>query len=248
MTAPVAERAAPAGERARTATGWDRLVVVVAAVVALADVVFFVLIGEIIPVLAVAVVLTGAGIAVMQRRRRVGLGILGVVTLVMLAGSVPFAVDHLGHPESGVDWTHAVMGTAGRLFVLVLVAVAWRARTDASSRLVGALAVGLLGVTATVALVATAVTSGDDRQPGDIELVVDATAYPERITVASGDVLFVDNTHIFRHSFTVEGTDIDVEIPALQSVRIPIDLPPGTYDVICDIPGHEDMTSTLVVE
>jgi uncharacterized cupredoxin-like copper-binding protein len=58
----------------------------------------------------------------------------------------------------------------------------------------------------------------------------------------------VDNSHIFRHSFTVEETDIDVELPALQAVRVPIDLAAGTYTVICDVPGHEEMTGVLIVE
>jgi len=229
-------------------SGWDPLVVAIAAAVALVDVVFVILIGEIAHVLTVAAIVTVVGIVVMQRRRRVGLGILGVSSLLVLAAAIPFAVGHLGHPESGVDWSHTVIGLVGRLFVVALVAVAWRERPDTAARPVGVVAIGLLAVIGTVALVATAATSGDDRQEGDIELVVDATAFPERITVASGDVLFVDNTHIFRHTFTVEGTDIDVELPALQSVRIPIDLPAGSYSVFCDIPGHESMTSVLVVE
>jgi hypothetical protein len=228
---------------------WDRLVIFVAAAVALVDIVFVILIGEILHPLTVAAVITAVGIAVMPRRRRVGLGILGVLSLLLLAASVPFAGEHLGHPESGVDWAHTVIGVVGRIFVVSLVVVAWRGRrADASARLVGAVALGLLGVIGTVALLATAVTSGDERQAGDVELIVDSTAFPEQIVVTSGDVLFVDNVHIFRHTFVVEGTDIDVELPALQAVRIPIDLPSGSYSVICDIPGHEKMTSTLVVE
>ncbi len=248
MSAPTVQRADEPVGRATSANSWDRLLVISAAFVAIADIIFFALIAEVIPALAVGAVLTAVGIVVLRARRRVGLVVLGLTSAVMLAGSVPFALDHLGHPESGIDWMHAVIGVAGRLLVIALVVAAWRVRTDAAARLVGAIAVGLLGITATVALVATAVTSGDERRAGDVELVVDATAFPDRITVSSGDVLFVDNTHIFRHTFTVEGTDIDVELPALQGVRIPIDLPAGTYEVICDVPGHESMTSVLVVE
>lgn len=221
---------------------------IAAVLVVIADIVLFVLIAEVVPPLAVGAVLTAISVAVLQFRRRVGLVLLGLTSVVMLAGSVPFALDRLGHPESGVDWVHSVIAVAGRLFVIALVIAAWRARTDAAVRLMGAIAVGVLGITATVALVATAVTSGDEQQAGDIELVVDGTAFPDRIAVGSGDVLYVDNTHIFRHTFTAEGTDIGVELPALQATRIPIDLPAGTYEVRCDVPGHESMTTVLVVE
>jgi plastocyanin len=238
----------PDGSPAESSGGWDRLVVTVAAVVAIADIVLFVLIAEVIAPLAMGAVFTAIGIAVWQVRRRSGLAILGLSAVVLLAGSAPFALDHLGHPESGVDWAHSVIAMAGRLLVIVLVVVSLRARSDAAARLVGAIAVGLVGVTATVALVATSATSGDQRQADDVALVIDATAFPDRIVVGSGDVLYVDNTHIFRHTFTVEGTDIDVELPALQAVRIPVDLPAGTYEVACDVPGHESMTTVLVVE
>lgn len=258
MSAPIV----PSGQRAgdvladRLADGpvdggvgaWDRVLVAVAVAVALADVVFFLLIAEIIPPLAVGVVLTGVGIATMRRHRRIGLGVLGVTSVVMLVGTIPFAVDHIGHPESGVDWAHTVVAVLGRVVVLALVVVALRVRSGAAARLTGVIAVGVLGVIAMVALVATAVTSGDERQAGDVEVVVDSTAFPDRIVVERGGALFVDNTHIFRHTLTVEGTDIAVELPALQSVRIPVDLPSGSYEVICDVPGHDAMTSVLVVE
>lgn len=227
---------------------WTLIVSLAAGFVAVADLVFLVLIGEVVPILAAAAVLTAIGIIVMQARRRTGLAVLGVTSAVMLVGGLPFAIDHLAHPESGVDWAHAVIGTLGRLVVLVLIVGAWRSWAAQHARLAGVVALGLLGIVATVGLIATAVTGGDTRQPGDVELVIDATAFPDQIVVESGDVLFVDNQHIFRHNFTVEGTGIDVELPALQAVRIPIDLPPGSYEVLCDIPGHEDMTSTLVVE
>jgi hypothetical protein len=97
-------------------------------------------------------------------------------------------------------------------------------------------------------LVATAATSGDERRDGDITVSIDSTAFPDQIVAGSGDVLFIDNSHIFRHSFTVEGTDIDAELPALQAVRVPIDIPTGTYTVICNVPGHEEMTGVLIVE
>jgi uncharacterized cupredoxin-like copper-binding protein len=59
--------------------------------------------------------------------------------------------------------------------------------------------------------------------------------------------VFVDNRDFFRHTFTVEETSIDVELPARQGARVPVDLPAGTYAVVCPVPGHEFMASTLTV-
>ncbi|MGH2684434.1 MAG: plastocyanin/azurin family copper-binding protein [Actinomycetota bacterium] len=37
-------------------------------------------------------------------------------------------------------------------------------------------------------------------------------------------------------------------LTAGQSKRIDIDLPTGSYEFFCDVPGHDDMEGTLVVE
>jgi plastocyanin len=248
MSTPIIEQPSRPADSPPRSGSWDRLLVISAATVAIVDLVFFALIAEVIPPLAVGVVLTAVGIGIMRIRRTPGIVVLALTTIVMLVGSVPFAIDHLGHPDSGVDWVHALISVVARLFVLGVAVAAWQRRGESGARLAGVIAIGVAGVVATVALVATAVTSGDEREAGDIVVVVDATAFPEQIVVGPGDVLFIDNTHIFRHSFTVEGTDIDVQLPALQGVRIPIDLPVGTYDVICDVPGHDSMTTVLVVE
>jgi plastocyanin len=229
-------------------SNWGRLLMVSAAVVAVVDLVYMSLVAEIIPPMAIGVVLTVVGIALMRVGRRAGIVVLALTAVMLLVGSVPFVVDHIGHPESGVDWMHIVIGAFGRLFVVGVAVKTWRSDSDAGARTTGVLALGVLGALASVALVATAATSGDERRDGDITVSIDSTAFPEQIVAGSGDVLFIDNSHIFRHSFTVEGTDIDVELPALQAVRVPIDLPTGTYDVICNVPGHEAMTGVLIVE
>ena len=233
---------------AHRTSNWDRLLMVSAAVVSVVDLAYMALVAKIIPPMAIGIVLTVVGVALMRVRRRAGIVVLALTAAVLLVGAVPFVVDHIGHPESGVDWMHTVIGAFGRLFVLGVAVKTWRSGSNAAARMTGVLALGVLGALASVALVATAATSGDERRDGDITVSIDSTAFPEQIVAGSGDVLFIDNSHIFRHSFTVEGTDIDVELPALQAVRVPIDLPVGTYDVICDVPGHEAMTTVLIVE
>ncbi len=247
-TTPIIDHSEPHVRSADPSSNWDRLLMVSAAVVAVVDLVYMALVAEIIPPMATGIVLTVVGVALVRVRRRAGILVLAVTAAALLVGAVPFVVDHISHPESGVDWMHIVIGTFGRLFVLGVAVKTWRSRSDASARMTGVLALGVLGALASVALVATAATSGDERRDGDITVSIDSTAFPEQILAGSGDVLFIDNSHIFRHSFTVEGTDIDVELPALQAVRVPIDLATGTYAVICNVPGHEDMTGVLIVE
>jgi hypothetical protein len=241
MTAPTSPTIDPPEPHVRSAdhpSNWDRLLMVSAAVVAVVDLVYMALVAEILPPMATGIVLTVVGVALMRVRRRAGILVLAVTAAMLLVGAVPFVVD----------WVHIMIGTFGRLFVLGVAVKAWRSRSDASARMAGVLALGALGALTSVALVATAATSGDERRDGDITVSIDSTAFPEQIVAGSRDVLFVDNSHVFRHSFTVEGTDIDVELPALQAVRVPIDLATGTYAVICNVPGHEDMTGVLIVE
>jgi hypothetical protein len=248
QTTATIDQPEPAARSADRTSNWDRLLMVSAAVVAVVDLIYMALVAKIVPPMATGVVLTVVGIALMRVRRKAGITVLALTAVALLAGSVPFVVDHIGHPESGVDWMHIVIAAFGRLFVLGVAVKTWRSGSDAIARTTGVLAIGVIGALASVALVATATTSGDERRDGDIMVSIDSTAFPEQIVAGSGDVLYVDNSHIFRHSFTVEETDIDVELPALQAVRVPIDLAAGTYTVICDVPGHEEMTGVLIVE
>jgi hypothetical protein len=227
--------------------GWLGILVASTAIIATLDVVFLVLVGEVIPPLAIGAVLTLVGVLVVRRAPTAGAVVLSLTTIVMLIGGAPFAIEHLAYPESGVDWIHAVVGMGGRLLALGAAVALWRSVSAASARVVAVTGVAALGLVVATGLIATAVTSGDDRQPGDVLLEISATEFPDRIEIASGEVLFIDNRHMFRHTFTVEGTDIDVPLPALQGVRVPIELPPGTYEVHCAVPGHESMTGHLIV-
>jgi plastocyanin len=122
-----------------------------------------------------------------------------------------------------------------------------RHSSPAGARRFGVAAVGLAAATVAVAAVAMATSSGEDAEADDVPVVLEEAAFPERIAVASGSTLFLDNRDLFRHTFTVEGTDLDVELPAAQGVRIPIDLGPGSYEVTCAVPGHDFMRASLEV-
>ena len=69
---------------------------------------------------------------------------------------------------------------------------------------------------------------------------------PSNIEVAAGSEIEVKNGNANTpHTFTVEGTDIDLELSPTDSEDVTIDVNPGSYDVICRF--HGQMTATLTV-
>jgi plastocyanin len=69
---------------------------------------------------------------------------------------------------------------------------------------------------------------------------------PTDVEVASGDTIVVKNDSASTpHTFTVTDTDIDESLDPDASVKVNVDLDPGTYDFVCTI--HPQMTGTLTV-
>jgi plastocyanin len=69
---------------------------------------------------------------------------------------------------------------------------------------------------------------------------------PRSFEVASGTELLVDNrSSSTPHTFTVKGTEIDLELSPGDSEDVTIDLDPGEYDFVCRF--HAMMTGTLTV-
>lgn len=70
-------------------------------------------------------------------------------------------------------------------------------------------------------------------------------------TVKAGSVKFViKNEGTIEHNFVIK--ELDVRVEAVQpgtSKEVTVDLKPGTYTLVCDIPGHEEagMKTTLTV-
>jgi hypothetical protein len=226
---------------------WLRLLVWVTGVVAAVDLLFIALVREPIPPLLIGAVATGVGIALARRAPRAAVVVLAVTSLLMLTGALQFGSEHLTHPSSGIDFTHAVVGIVGRVVAIGAAVMAWRRTDAAGARRVGGASVALLAVTLLVAGVATAAATGEEAEPGDVVTSIADHDFAEVIEVTAGGTLFVDNLEPFRHTFTVEGTSTDVVVPASQGVRVPIDLPTGSYEVICAVPGHEAMSGTLEV-
>ncbi len=72
---------------------------------------------------------------------------------------------------------------------------------------------------------------------------------PANITVNQGDTITVSDTNPSTpHTFTIDGTDIDVSNNAQQSQDVMIDLKPGTYTFYCRFHKAQGMQGTLVVK
>ena len=89
----------------------------------------------------------------------------------------------------------------------------------------------------------------DDGGGGEAAATVQVNNFlfaPSDIEVAAGSEIEVKNGNANTpHTFTVEGTDIDLELSPMDSEDVTIDLDPGSYDVICRF--HGQMTATLTV-
>ena len=95
--------------------------------------------------------------------------------------------------------------------------------------------------------------------PADADVVVraldgviwDATAY----TAAAGEVtiygvndsMIAHNLYVLDSTEAVVGTYIDLPKRGSDGTRV-LDLEPGTYRIVCKVPGHSNMDSTLTVD
>lgn len=77
---------------------------------------------------------------------------------------------------------------------------------------------------------------------------------PAHLTIPAGKVRFVvKNQGTMDHGFEIEGPDLEEEIdpfPAGQTRSLELELAPGTYEIYCQVPGHEDlgMKGELIVK
>jgi plastocyanin len=247
-TPPSDAASAPSASSDRPAAGgWDRTLAVLAAVVAVADLAIQLLAG-VIPPLIVFGVLGLIGVALLRVRPRAGRITLLVLSILGLVGGAPFGLPSLTHTSSPADFLHAVTSIPLRAVVVVSAIAALRGWGGAAATRRAALAgVALLVVVSGVAVLAApdSTTAG----PDDVVLAVGDLDFVDGddLALAAGQRLVVDNTDLIRHTFTVEGTDVDLELPPGRAVAADLDLAAGTYPYVCVVPGHEFMTGTLTV-
>jgi hypothetical protein len=200
-----------------------------------------------IPVLTVfTVVYVAVGIGLWRAGRRWLRVLAGVAATAYLLGAAPVFVAHFTHPESPLGFVIDALLLIG--LVLVIVGVVRTLRDAGPARRPLLIGAGALAVAATVvALTAAAGVDSDARQPDDLALEVADWHFPDLAVPATSPALWVDNRDPFHHTLVVEGTDVHEALPASTAVRVALDLAPGTYSYLCDVPGHEEMRGELVV-
>lgn len=181
-------------------------------------------------------------------RRWVGLA-AAIFAVVAYAANLPVILDDLRNPESAPAFILQLLSTLG---VFLVTAGGVGAFFGPPARLVRPLALAAAGVflAGTMGSVAVAVnTDSAARLPGDVQVTAEQLMWaPEDVVIDRGNSgLWIENKDGVRHTFTIPELEIDVEIPALKAGRVDIDAPPGSYLIICDVPGHESMTGTLTI-
>jgi hypothetical protein len=201
-----------------------------------------------IPVLTVFTVLFGAvGVGLWRSRRRWLLAVAGLLAVAYVVGGSPVFAEHLAHPESPLGFLTDTVLLIGLGVVIVGVVRALRGTDPTVPRpvLVGAATLG--GIAVAVSVIAVATTDSAVRQADDLVVTVSDWEYPELTVPVTAGALWVDNLDPFHHTLLVEGTDVREVLPASTAVRVPVELAPGTYRYVCDVPGHEAMRGTLHV-
>lgn len=89
--------------------------------------------------------------------------------------------------------------------------------------------------------------------PSELEIVQHEFSLEHSVsTVKAGEVTFaIKNDGFIEHNFIIEGVDskIDVILPQ-EATTFTVNLSPGTYRLVCNLPGHEEagMVSEIKVE
>lgn len=221
-----------------------------AVVIAAWSVVLQLVAGELIPPVAFFGVLFAALATVLAgERRKIGLLAVGIA-LVLVAGNLPMTIDELSHPSTAPAFLLTLLAVSAALVVMLSGVAAFRGwPTDPIKAVYYAWA----GVAALGVVVAAGAASGvDTAEPvaGDRQVVAKGLEFnPDQIVVPAGESGFwLDNQDAVRHTFTIAGLGLEIEVPGLSAQRATFELDPGRYQVVCSVPGHDNMLIDLVVE
>jgi plastocyanin len=85
-----------------------------------------------------------------------------------------------------------------------------------------------------------------DPDPASSVALADFEFQPACIGAASGASIALENTGAAPHTFTIEGTDVDVDLPAGENGTTSLEgVDAGAYAITCTY--HPQMTGTAVV-
>ncbi len=182
--------------------------------------------------------------------------------LMFLAGLL-FLRPAVSHINSFWDFAPAVAAIVARLAASVGGVGAFVLRRRGTLRQTATVVEFRLLVAATMGVVVLVLLSGvlhleslesvsADAKAGAIAVGMKDTQFdPTKLTVRAGQpvTLFVKNDDLIVHTFTVHELGInEVVIGGGEKLIAIAASDPGNYEFVCEIPGHEAMKGTLVVE
>ncbi len=199
------------------------------------------------PVLAVGVVFAGLALVLGTARRWVGL-VATILGLAAVGGNLPAMVEELSQPSSALAFILTLIATIAGLVLIVSGLGAFFHWPPRTGRLLWPCGAMILIGTA-LALVAASRVESVPVVDGDIVVLAKANEYsPDPLTATSGQVsIWVDNQDGARHTFTSYELGVDFDVVGLKSQRVEFTATPGEYVIFCKVTGHEQMTTTLVV-
>lgn len=172
-----------------------------------------------------------------------GLAVLGLIA------NLPFLMEDLAHPASFGGFVPSAVSVVAALVVVIAAIASYRGM---SVDLVQPLARGAIATGGALVLLSTVLLvtgANDEAQTGDAVVVAEKHHFPNTISAPAGrSGIVVENKDLFRHTFVLTGRDVKLEVPAMKTRRIAVDLPAGLYPYICDVPGHEAMAGVLTVQ
>lgn len=209
-----------------------------------------IIIGEVEPFI---VILGGIPVIAWAATRwkpgKVSYTVFGALGLLVLVGNVPFLIGSLTHPESALGFNIDLIALLLALLQIAVGVSAWAQPTGRAAVRAVQAAGGMFAIGFVVSIVAMLGLEDDVPQAGDILLLSEKLEFaPVTVSAPAGTIaVFVDNTDPGRHTFTIRDLDVDVELPAGTKRRIEFAAAPGTYEIICAVPGHEQMKATIIV-
>lgn len=237
-----------------SALDWHSLLRAAAAVTFVLLVLAAILLGDVEAAAVAAGVALGFGLLHVRR------GLAGQVVLALLFTNVLFWMS-LGAASNLVGgdgflaqlFPAALTASTATGLAAVMAVLAGRRGREPSQKAPLRAAIG--GSQLLIALLfAGALTGGWDGHPAedvDIAAVAENVAFsPDTLTAEAGDIaVSVANRDLFWHTFTIDELDVNVNVPVNGERRTVFDAAPGTYRIICRIPGHEGagMVATLEV-
>lgn len=238
------------GTDARGLSGWVRVSRYAALTVVVWSIVLQLLAGELIPAVAAIGIVFAAFVPFLKGERRKLAAAVGGLASIALLGNLPGTIDELAHPDSAPAFILTLLVSLAAVTAIVSGVAALRHSSEEAIRGTVITMSGLFAAGVIVAFVAAAGVDSALPIDGDVEVVASGVEFDEsELVVSAGATGFwVDNRDGIRHTFTIDGTDLEIDVPALSAQRAEFDLESGRYTVICAVPGHENMKIDLTVE